>query len=263
MDFLTLDWLDWVAYALLLAAIIPLAVAISQFARARSAPYYAIRENALRQAKRWLLVMLILLVLGVDVLVVPPRLTATLPRPEEPASDTPAPAPTAIVTPTPRPTLAPTATPTRRPTATAPFIPTPTSVATLTAPLPDSALTPLPAAVPAGEDAHITFITLAADKDEGGGPVDPGSEFPPGDHRVYLFVAYEGMANGVAWTFAIYHGEELLDSTTQSWEWGAQGRTYLYYKPPGGYEPGVHEMHVFVEQRLQGVAQFIITGESE
>ncbi len=263
MDFLTADWLYWTAYALLLAAIIPLAVAVSQFVRARNAPYYAIRENALKQGKRWLLVMLVLLVLGVDLLVVPPRLTATLPQSEEPTPDIPTPPPTAIVTPTPYPTIEPSATPTRRPTATAPFIPTPTSVATLTAPLPDSALTPLPSAVPAGEGARVTFVTLAADKDEGGGPVDPGSEFLPGDHRVYLFVAYEGMTNGVAWTFVIYRGTELLDSTTQSWEWGAQGRTYLYYKPPGGYEPGVHEMHVFVENRLQGVAQFIITGENE
>jgi hypothetical protein len=253
--------LHWVAYALLLAAIVPLVVAISQFARARRAPYYAVRENALRQSKRWLLVTLVLLVLGVDVLVVPPRLTATLPRPEAPASDTPAPTPTAIVTPTPLPTHTPTATPTRRPTATAPLIPTPTAAAALTAPLPDSALTPLPGAVPAGEGARITFVTLAADKDEGGGPVDPGSEFPPGDHRVYLFIAYEGLANGVTWTFAIYRGEELLDSATQPWAWGPQGRTYLYYKPPGGYQPGVHEMHVFVEQRLQGVAQFIVTEE--
>jgi hypothetical protein len=119
-------------------------------------------------------------------------------------------------------------------------------------------LTPLPNAIPAGEDAHITIVTLAADRDQAGEPVGPGAEFPPGNHRVYLFIAYEGMANGVAWTFAIYREGELLDSTTQLWEWGADGGTYLYYKPPEGYEVGRYEMRAFIQDRLQGVAQFAI-----
>ncbi|MEE8389513.1 MAG: hypothetical protein V3S14_01780 [Anaerolineae bacterium] len=255
MTFLTLVWLRWVAYALLLASIVPMVVVISQLVRARRAPYYAVREIALKRVKRWALVALMLLVLGVDVLVVPPRLAAVLPRPEDLTPEPPTPTLTVIITRTVRPTRAPTSTPTRRPTATAPFIPTPTSAV----PPPASALTPLPSAVPAGENARITIVTLAADYDEDGQPVDPGAEFPPGDHHVYLFIAYEGMANGVAWTFAIYREGEFLDSSTQLWEWGAQGKTYLYYKPPGGYELGVYEMRVFVGERLQGVAQFAIT----
>ena len=69
------------------------------------------------------------------------------------------------------------------------------------------------------------------------------------------------MTNGSTWTFAIYCEGELLDGTPRLWEWGRQGATYLYYKPPGGYEPGAYEMRVFVEQNLQGVAQFVITEE--
>ena len=257
MDFLTLAWLRWVAYALLLGSIVPVVVVISQLVRARRAPYYAMRESALRQVKRWALVALVFLVLGIDVLVVPPRLAAILSEPKEPTPEasTPPPTLTVMIMPSARPTRTPTTTPTRGPTATAPFIPTPTSAI----PPPESALTPLPSAVPAGKGAHITIITLAASHDEGGQPVDPGAEFPPGDHRVYLFIAYEDMANGVAWTFATYREGEFLDSSTQLWEWGAEGKTYLYYEPPGGYEPGVYEMRVFVGERLQGVAQFVIT----
>ena len=157
MTFLTLVWLRWAAYVLLLISAIPMAVAVSRFVKARRAPYYAMRESALKQGKRWTLVALVLLVLGIDVLVVPPRLATIFPRPEEPTPDAPTPTSTAIVIPTLRPTRTPTTTPTRRPTATAPFIPTPTCAV----PLPESALTPLPAAVPAGADAHITIVTLA------------------------------------------------------------------------------------------------------
>ena len=252
---LTLVWLRWAAYVLLLALVVTVTMIISQLIRARRAPYYAMREDALKQVRLWMLVALILLVLAIDLLIVPPRLATII----APPTPTPTVFPTVTLTFTPisSPTGTPTVAPTRRPSATPPFIPT----STPDVPPPESALTPLPSAVPAGEDARITIITLAADEDDSGQPVNPGAEFPPGDHPVYLFVSYEGMVNGVVWTFAIYREGEFLDGVTQLWEWGIEGRTSLYYEPPGGYEPGIYEMRVFIEDRLQGVAQFVIAEE--
>ncbi len=249
-----LTWLRWLAYVLVFVSAILTALAISQLSKARRAPFYVLRKEALRRARRRMLVALMMQVVAVDILMLMPYL----------AKSVVVPAPVAIVTqtevgastlaPTPAPTQTPTTTPTRRPTATAPFIPTPTPAVLL----PELGIGPPPSAVPAREDARITVIALAADKDEEGRPVDPGTEFPPGDNRVYLFIAYDGLTDGVTWTFAIYRERELLDSTTELWEWGEQGKTYLYYKPAGGYEPGVYEMRIFIEKRLQGVAQFVI-----
>jgi hypothetical protein len=259
---LTLDRLRWVVYALLIASAIPAGLVVSQLIKARRAPYYVMRRDALRRATHWTLVALILLALAATLLVIVPHLAVVMYGPGKATLDIPTltssvSVDTVTVTPSLRPTRAPTITPTRRPTATPPLIPT----LTPSVPPPDTALTPLPSAVPAGEDARIIVITLAGDRDASGEPIDPGIEFPPGDHRVYLFISYEGMANGVAWTLAIYREGELLDETTQLWEWGEQGRTYLYYKPLEGYKPGVYEMRVFVEARLQGIAQFMVTEE--
>jgi len=248
---LTPDWLRLIAYLLFASSLIPAALAVQQFLRSRGAKYYVMRQNAHQRFVRWMFVALTMEVLAVAVLITAPRL------PPIELAPTAAPIVTVSPSPTSRPTRTPTPTLTRPPTATPPFIPTPTP----DTPSPDPAVSPLPSDVPAGEDARITFITLAADKDENGQPVDPGTEFPPGDHRVYLFIAYEGMTNGLAWTFDIYRGEEHLDGLTQAWEWGEQGETYLYYKPPGGYEPGIYQMRVLIEDRVQGVAQFVITEE--
>jgi len=252
---LILVWLRWIAYVLLLASAIPAGLTVFQLVKARRAPYYVMRRDALAQAKRWMLAALVAQALAVVLLFVILYLTALVP------TSVAAPTVTLTSVPTPtstlRPTRTPTTAPTRRPTATPPFIPTPTQAI----PLPEPALSPLPSAVPAGEDARIAIITLAAGLDDGGQPVDPGAEFPPGDHRVYLFVSYEGLADGVAWTFAVYHEGEFLDGTTQLWEWGEQGTTYFDYKPPQGYEPGVYEMRLFIEDRAQAVAQFVIMDE--
>jgi len=123
--------------------------------------------------------------------------------------------------------------------------------------------------VPAGEDAHIAVITLAADEDAEGQPVGPGTEFPSGDHKVCLFFTYEEMKKGVATTFAWYKGEEFIDFCSDTWlwgvaeerNWGKDGRAAYCCKPPEGWEPGTYEIRVFIETRLQGIAQFVIKEE--
>ncbi len=252
MTILTPDWLRLIAYVLFASSFIPATLAIQQFLKSRSGKYYVMRQNAHQRFVRWMFVALVIEVLAVVVLVAAPRLS--------PIELAPTAAPVVTVSPSPssRPTRTPTPTLTRPPTATPPFIPTPTP----DVPTPDPALSPLPSVTPAGEDARITCITLAADKGENGRPVGPGVEFPPGDHRVYLFISYKGMTSGLDWTFSIYReGERLDDGLTSPWEWGDQGDTYLYYKPPGGYEPGIYEMRVFIEERPQCFAQFVITEE--
>ena len=251
----------WVAYMLLIASAVPTGLAIAQLIKARRAPYYALRRDALRRSRRWILASLLWQAFAIVLLVLPPGLEAILPAP------TPLPTATiaAVPTPTPRPTRTPTATPTRRPTATAPFIPT----ATPDEPVPDSALSPLPSAVPASEDARIAIITLAAGEDALGQPVDPGTEFPPGDYRIYLFFTYEGMKDGTATTFAWYKEGEFIEYCSDTWawglvegrEWGERGQFSYYCRPPGGWQPGTYQVNVFVEDRVQGAAQFRVVEE--
>jgi hypothetical protein len=256
---LTLSLLRWVAYALLIASAVLVGLAIPQLNKARHAPIYVMRRSALGRATRLALAALILQALAVVLLVLVPYLAAVVPVVTAPtATWTSVPTLTA----TPLPTSVPTITPTRRPTATPPFIPTPTSAI----PIPPSALSPLPSAVPAGEDARIAVITLATEQDASGQPVDPGSEFLAGDHRVYVFFTYEGMENGVTTTFAWYKNSEFIDFCSDTWlwglvegrDWGERGRESYYCKLPGGWTPGTYQVRVFIETRLQGVAQFVI-----
>jgi hypothetical protein len=260
---LILDVARWVAYGLLIAAAFPTAMAVVQLIKARRAPIYATRQNAYKEARRWMSALLVLLVLALVLLVVPPPVAALLVRPTPVPTATPTAAPTCTATPC--PTGTPTATPTRRPTATPPTIPT------LTPSLspPETVLTPLPSAMPARENAHIAIITLAAGEDENGDPVDPGSEFPPGQQRVYLFFTYEGMRTGTQTTFAWYKGEEFIEFCSDTWlwgtvegrQWGWRGRTSYRCRPPEGWEPGTYEIRVFIETQLQGVAQFVVADE--
>jgi hypothetical protein len=115
--------------------------------------------------------------------------------------------------------------------------------------------------VPAGPDASVRFTALAMEKDASGLPVNPGFEFPPGDHAMYVFFTYEGMQNGVERTFAWYKDDEPFDRCSQTalWEWGDRGRTSYYCQPSTGWEPGNYAVHVLVEDKLQFITEFAIT----
>jgi hypothetical protein len=247
-------------FTLLTLFIISIGVSLFFFRRAQLAPYYVIRENARRKGRFWLVVSTVTLVLLVSLVLLDRFFSAPAPPPTPPpASATPLEplaSPTSV-TPTSTPTFTPSVTPTRRPTATPPPLPTPTPAY----PLPDTALTPPAGATPAGAEATITLLTLALDE-QNGRPEQPGSSFPPGEHRVYLFFEYQGMEQGNAWTYAWYREGEFLDGDTRLWSLDDAGASYLYYSPPGGYEPGVYEVRVWIEDELQGIAQFeIVEGE--
>lgn len=263
MGVLTVAQWRWFGGVLLILAVILAALCIPQFRKARRAPYYVLRRNALRRGTRFILAAAALLAAGIILMIASPRLAVvvTIPTPFPTPTLTCTPAPTS----TPRPTSTPTPVPPRGPTATPPPIPTSTPAVLP----PDTALTPLPSAVPAPQDARITLIALALDRDANGWPVNPGNEFPSGDHRVYLFFSWENMRNNIVTTFAWYKDGEFIDFCSDTWlwgttegrNWGERGWTSYYCRLPGGWQAGRYEIRVFIETRLQGIAQFVITAQ--
>ncbi len=272
-----LVFLRWLAYLLFALTLIPIGLALAEFTKARRAAYYAVRRAAFSRATRWLLVSAVLPSVAIVLLLVPsfvayvlpspptvtPLLTSTpTPTPVPVPSETPITTPTATRRPTATPPQIPTITPTRRPTATPPPIPTPTP----TVRPPDTALTPIPSALPAREDSRIQLLALATQVDADGLPVDPGKEFPPGHHLVYLFFQHEGMDAGVPVTVAWYQEGELLEVCSGTWlwdlvegrVWGEQGQASVTCHPIAGWQQGNYEIRVFIETRLEGIAQFVI-----
>jgi hypothetical protein len=120
--------------------------------------------------------------------------------------------------------------------------------------------------VPAGPEARINLTAFSADV-ANGHPVDPGFEFPAGDSRIYFFLEYSGMGQGVMWTYAWYQNGEYLDGNTCLWGlrdedcpsiFGRSGTNYLFYRLPGGWVPGSYEVRIWIEDRLQGTARFVV-----
>jgi len=257
--FFGLGVVRWVGYVLLVVAVVPLASAVVYLRKSRRGAYYAVRREALKKAQRWGSGAIIMLFVALGLLVLVRVLEG---RVREQQIPTAIPVATQMPVRVDLPTQTASPAPTLRATGTTPFIPTFTPEV-----LPPAyAMSPLPSVVPAGPDARIAIMAVAAQKDENEAPVEPGVEFHQGHYPLYVFFEYGGMKVGYATTFVWYEGDEPLDSCLQQWvwgraedrRWGERGSAYLTCDPLDGWPVGNYEVIAFIDARVQSRLQFTI-----
>jgi hypothetical protein len=71
-------------------------------------------------------------------------------------------------------------------------------------------------------------------------------EFRAATRRIYLFISFEGMDNGVAWSRVLYRDETPIQANTLLWSLGASGSSYFFFGDDDGYPAGVYEVRLFV-----------------
>ncbi|HVO70496.1 MAG TPA: hypothetical protein VMT24_10645 [Aggregatilineaceae bacterium] len=102
-----------------------------------------------------------------------------------------------------------------------------------------SNVTPLP-------NAQITITGLDDQVSATLAPVRPRVLFDAGVKRIYLFVEFKGMAQGVLWKRTLYRDGELIDSSSYLWGLETEGNTYFFFGNDDGFQPGAYEIRVFI-----------------
>lgn len=219
--------------------------------RARKAPYFRIRKEAARQAGRWLLAALIAL----SGIVVSILVRGSLSQPELPAIFGPRASETPIPAGLPTITLDPQLTPNdffeAPPTITA-TLATPTLTPTPPIATIESLVTP-----PAG--ALIQITAISSDISAGLAPVNAGDAFPVGIERVYFFVQFQNMADGLSWSRVLLLNGEVVRTESEAWSRGASGVAYYWFAAQGGWPLGDYEVQFFIGTSLSATARFRIT----
>lgn len=220
--------------------------------RARTTGFGFVRERALYRARRYMIGTGLLTLLGMasaGLWAVAVHRPGVLPTPLPTATLT------LIPSPTPRPATATptlTATPTVPPTATATVVP---STSELPATLHRSQSNQVGTVVPG---AVLVGLTMAAGERDNI-PVNPTTVFDPGTRRVYAFLLFDGMANGVTWTHAWY-GEvdgEMREIWGKTEAWSREyshGQVWRYFD----CGVGRFELRVYVGDQHQRTVPFVV-----
>lgn len=74
----------------------------------------------------------------------------------------------------------------------------------------------------------------------------PVSTFRAGTRRIYLFISFDAMDNGVAWSRVLYRDDMPIQANTLLWSLGANGSSYFFFGDDDGYAAGAYEVRLFV-----------------
>jgi hypothetical protein len=102
-----------------------------------------------------------------------------------------------------------------------------------------SSVTPLPG-------ASIRITALDDEISDTFTPINPRTVFQPGTTRIYLFVEFSNMLQGVLWKRHLYRNGELIDGNAYLWGPESEGIAYFFFGNPDGLEPGDYEIRLFI-----------------
>jgi len=132
----------------------------------------------------------------------------------------------------------PTATPVAQPIATAtPVPPTPTEEH------------------PAPFFGPIVFAEGVAEDNK---PINPTTTFPAGITMVYGIFNYEGLKDGLEWTYTWYRDGELEATRTEIWKSGEEGSAWVNLWNDAGLPSGNYELRLYLGDKLLQSGTFVI-----
>lgn len=126
-------------------------------------------------------------------------------------------------------------------TATPAFTPTITPFPTFT-----PQVMPATSSVTPHPDAVLRIAALSDQIDASLRPVNPRTTFVAGTKRIFFFVEFSAMSEGVLWRRAIYKDGDLFDDSAFLWGLAASGTGHFFFGQDSGLEPGEYEIHLFI-----------------
>lgn len=111
----------------------------------------------------------------------------------------------------------------------------------------------------AAEDAQLGGIAFSLDISGNYQAIDSGYMFVEGFYTLYATFAYEGMANGMNWSWEWQRNGAQIEGGSQEWSYGQEGPGYIYFRPEDGFKSGEYTLAIWVDDELQNQASFSVS----
>jgi hypothetical protein len=108
------------------------------------------------------------------------------------------------------------------------------------------------------DDTELGQIFFSTEVDSSFNAIEPGFIFAEGRYRLYATFSYEGMADGMAWSWVWRHNGEVVEGNNELWQYGTDGPGYIFYGPETGFRNGEYSLEVWVNGELMTQATAIM-----
>jgi hypothetical protein len=107
-------------------------------------------------------------------------------------------------------------------------------------------------------DTSIGDISFSTEISSDYQALEAGRRFGKGFYTLYATFAYEGLADGMTWSWVWRHNNQVVDGGNQVWSYGDEGPGYVYFQPDEGFQLGDYSLEVWVNDSLMAQSGFTV-----
>jgi hypothetical protein len=101
-----------------------------------------------------------------------------------------------------------------------------------------------------GENSDLGTLSFSTEITDNYEAVEPQDIFPEGFYTLYATFSYDGLADGMVWSWVWRHNGEILEGGNEVWNYGDEGPGYIYLNPEEGFDAGRYSLEVWVNDEL-------------
>ena len=107
-------------------------------------------------------------------------------------------------------------------------------------------------------DTDIGEISFSTEISDDYQALEAGRRFGKGYFTLYATFDYDGLADGMTWSWVWRHNNQVVDGGNQVWSYGDEGPGYVYFQPDEGFQLGDYSLEVWVNDSLMAQSNFTV-----
>ena len=107
-------------------------------------------------------------------------------------------------------------------------------------------------------DTSIGDISFSSQISSDYQALEAGQRFGKGFFTLYATFDYDGLADGMTWSWVWRHNNQIIDGGNQVWSYGEDGPGYIYFQPEEGFQLGDYSLEVWVNDAMMAQSNFMV-----
>ena len=112
------------------------------------------------------------------------------------------------------------------------------------------------------EESDLGTLIFSTEINDEYEALNPQEIFPEGFYTLYATFGYEGLADGMVWSWIWRHNGEIVEGGNEVWNYGDEGPGYIYLNPEEGFDAGQYSLEVWVNGELMTRSSAIMNSVS-
>jgi len=112
------------------------------------------------------------------------------------------------------------------------------------------------------DNSNLGTLTFSTEVTESYDAVDPRQIFAEGFYTLYATFDYEGLDDGMVWSWVWRHNGNVVEGGNEVWAYGQEGPGYIFFSPEEGFQAGQYSLDVWVNGELMAQSSAVMNNAS-